>query len=74
MTFKFLQKLIFNFDIKIKKEKNDKDKEMDLEEDEEMFYDQIPNKEKLNLSSTSGDQDTDMVKKLTIIKLKKKIK
>jgi hypothetical protein len=34
-----------------------------MEEDEEMFYDQIPNKDKLNLSSTSGDQDTDMVKK-----------
>jgi len=32
-----------------------------MEEDEEMYYDQIPAKEKLNLSSTSGDQDVDMV-------------
>jgi len=31
-----------------------------MEEDEDMFYDQIPAKEKLNLSSTSGDQDVDM--------------
>lgn len=31
-----------------------------MEEDEEMYYDKIPTKDQLNLSSSS-DQDVDMV-------------